>query len=84
MKHELKTLSLNSGYGERVIVHDMNITIPQNKISVIIGGNGCGKSTLLKTISRLIKPSEGCVKLDDKDIRCYDAKRFARSVALLP
>lgn len=84
MKHELKTQSLNSGYGEKIIVHDMNITIPQNKISVIIGGNGCGKSTLLKTLSRLIKPSEGCVKLDDKDIRCYDAKRFARSVALLP
>ena len=51
-KIELSAQNLSAGYDGKTIVSDVNITIPQNKISVILGANGCGKSTLLKKIGR--------------------------------
>ena len=45
-----------TGYEKKVIIDGIDLSIPSNKISVIIGSNGCGKSTLLKTLARLIKP----------------------------
>ena len=50
-KIELSAQNLSAGYDGKTIVSDVNITIPQNKISVILGANGCGKSTLLKTFA---------------------------------
>lgn len=50
--------NLTCGYDEKIILENINIKIPEEKISVIIGSNGCGKSTLIKTLSRLIKPLE--------------------------
>ena len=46
---ELAADALFAGYDGKTIVSDVSITIPQNKISVILGANGCGKSTLLET-----------------------------------
>ena len=56
-KIELSAQNLSAGYDGKTIVSDVNITIPQNKISVILGANGCGKSTLLKTFAKLLSQS---------------------------
>ncbi|MFD0673251.1 ABC transporter ATP-binding protein [Cohnella sp. GCM10027633] len=73
-----------AGYENKTIVHGIGLTIPSNKISVIIGANACGKSTLLKTMSRLLKPISGEVILDGKSIANIPSKRLARTVGLLP
>lgn len=57
-KLELMTQDLSAGYDGKTIVSDVSITIPKNKISVILGANGCGKSTLLKTFAKLLKPEK--------------------------
>ncbi|MER2006125.1 MAG: ATP-binding cassette domain-containing protein, partial [Psychrobacillus sp.] len=44
----LYTEDLSIGYGEKLIVKELSIQIPDQKITTIIGPNGCGKSTLLK------------------------------------
>lgn len=54
---ELAADALFAGYDGKTIVSDVSITIPQNKISVILGANGCGKSTLLKTFAKLFEYS---------------------------
>ena len=41
---------LNFSYGNKQIFRDLNLSLPQGKITTILGGNGCGKSTLAKTI----------------------------------
>ncbi|RRR76395.1 ATP-binding cassette domain-containing protein, partial [Streptococcus pneumoniae] len=43
--------NLTCGYDEKIILGNINIKIPEEKKSVIIGSNGCGKSTLIKTLS---------------------------------
>lgn len=83
-EHILKADHISSGYDDKIIVNDISLTIPENKISVIIGGNACGKSTLLKTLCRLIKPMKGEVLLNDCMLCKVPQKKLARSLGLLP
>ena len=43
--HTLAAEYINAGYNHKTILSDVSVTIPKNKISVILGANGCGKST---------------------------------------
>lgn len=83
-KIELSAQNLSAGYDGKTIVSDVNITIPQNKISVILGANGCGKSTLLKTFAKLLKPEQGSILLDGKSIFSMPSKQMAQTLGLLP
>ena len=84
MVHTLHTENLQSGYDQKPILEDINLSIPEGKISIIIGSNGCGKSTLLKTMARLLKPTNGDVFLDEQSIYSIPSKQLARTVGLLP
>lgn len=81
---EFSASNLVAGYDKKIIVNNIDITIPSNKISVIIGANACGKSTLLKTLARLIKPISGQVILDGKQITQMQPKQLAQTLGLLP
>lgn len=73
-----------AGYDNKAVIQGISLSIPSNKISVIIGANACGKSTLLKTLARLIKPIYGKITLDDKPLSKIPSKQLARTVGLLP
>ncbi|MGG4489357.1 ABC transporter ATP-binding protein [Metabacillus idriensis] len=75
---------ITAGYENNLILHDVSLSIPSNKISIMIGANGCGKSTLLKTMARLIKPASGQVTLNGKPISKIPPKQLARVLGLLP
>lgn len=79
---ETKSLSLN--YGDTNIIEDLDLSIPMNKITVLIGANGCGKSTLLRSIARLLKPVSGTVLLDGKDVFKLSTKQVAKKLSILP
>jgi ABC-type cobalamin/Fe3+-siderophores transport system ATPase subunit len=76
--------SLALQYEEVVVARDLSIEIPDGQVSVLIGPNGSGKSTLLRALSRLLKPKEGTVVLDGKEIDQYSTKEVARRLAILP
>ncbi|WP_342507530.1 ABC transporter ATP-binding protein [Sporosarcina sp. FSL K6-2383] len=82
--HTFQAEQVISGYDNKTIVHGVNLLIPSNKISVIIGANGCGKSTLLKTLARLIKPTSGKITLDGKPLSKIPPKQLAQVLGLLP
>jgi len=82
--HILAAEHLQTGYDKKVIVEDMSITLPDHRISVIIGSNGCGKSTLLKTFARLLPPMKGSLLLDGKGYGEMHAKKLAQILGLLP
>ncbi|MFJ6484728.1 ABC transporter ATP-binding protein [Streptomyces sp. NPDC091682] len=72
------------GYGGRVVIDDLHVSIPPQVITTIIGSNGCGKSTLLRTLSRLLKPTSGSVVLDGEDIGRLRTRDVAKKLGLLP
>lgn len=82
--HVFQAEQLVAGYDQKTIIQGIDLVIPSNKISIIIGANGCGKSTLLKTLARLIKPISGKITLDGKAIGKIPPKQLARIVGLLP
>ena len=55
----LKLNNLSVGYGEKVVLEDLNFLLKQNEKVVILGKNGIGKSTIIKTITEVIKPLGG-------------------------
>ena len=83
-QHTLCANNLSTGYPNHTVIQDLNIALPSNKVSVIIGGNGCGKSTLLKSFCRLGKVLNGSILLDGKQIHEYHSKEFAQKLGLLP
>ncbi|RTZ60086.1 MAG: ABC transporter ATP-binding protein [Gammaproteobacteria bacterium] len=67
-KPVLEVKNLYKSFGERVILKDINLTIYEGEIFVIIGGSGSGKSSLLKHMIGLWKPTSGKVFVFGKDI----------------
>ncbi|MET9632568.1 ABC transporter ATP-binding protein [Lentzea sp. NPDC006480] len=80
----LGTDGVTVGYGDRVVLDNLDVSIPTGVITTVIGPNGCGKSTLLRTLSRLLKPRQGTVLLDGHDIARLKTKDVAKKMGLLP
>ena len=80
----LSAKKLTLGFGEKIIIEDLNLAIPQGKITVLIGKNGCGKSTLLRSLARLLKPKQGKIYLDSKDITKLNTRDIAKKLSILP
>lgn len=62
IKHLQKT------FGERKVLQDVNLIIPDGKVTTILGGSGTGKSTLIKCMMRLQDATGGQILVDGKDI----------------
>jgi ferric enterobactin transport system ATP-binding protein len=75
---------LTLGYDKKIVARELSVSIPQGKLTVIIGPNACGKSTLLRTLSRLMPPQSGTVFLDGKLIGDYGTRDVAKRLGLLP
>ncbi len=79
---EIEQLTL--GYGDRNVVHDLDLVIAPGDVTAIVGPNACGKSTLLRSLTRLLPPRTGRVLLDGKEVHATPAKQLARRMGLLP
>ena len=70
---KLAVRNLNFYYGKFQALKDINLDIPQNKVTAFIGPSGCGKSTLLRTFNRMFElypeqRAEGKILLDGQDL----------------
>lgn len=82
--HRLSVDDVTLGYGDRVVVDALSLTLPPGRITAIVGANACGKSTLLRAMSRLLPPRRGRVVLDGGDLNRLNTKEVARTLGLLP
>ena len=80
----LQSQKLSLGYGDKTIINNIDLDIPEGKITTLIGANGCGKSTLLRSMARLLKPKSGCVLLDGREVFTSSTKEIAKRLAILP
>ncbi|NNL77092.1 MAG: ABC transporter ATP-binding protein [Desulfobacterales bacterium] len=69
----LEVQNVHAYYGKIHALKDVSINIDKGEIVTLIGGNGAGKSTTLRTISGLLKPREGTVRLNGEDLTKYKA-----------
>ncbi|MDP8931231.1 MAG: ABC transporter ATP-binding protein [Actinomycetota bacterium] len=80
----LRAEGLRLAYDERVVVEDLSLGIPPERVTVVVGPNACGKSTLLRALARLLKPLAGGVYLDGKAITRLPTREVARRLGILP
>ncbi len=69
---------VSKGFGDRLLIDDLDCSIPQGAIVGIIGGNGAGKSTFFKMLTGVETPDDGAVELGDTvDMGYVDQSRDA-------
>lgn len=66
---ELRAEHVSFAYDQRQpVLRDVSFTIPQGKVTAIVGENGCGKSTFIKLLERFNEPGQGCIRLDGRPL----------------
>lgn len=81
----LELEKINSFYGRSHILHDLSMTVPEGKITAIVGRNGTGKTTLLKTIMGLAVKGNGRIALKGRDLASEPTYCRARAgIAYVP
>ncbi|OIN91351.1 MAG: ABC transporter ATP-binding protein [Comamonadaceae bacterium CG1_02_60_18] len=73
---ELRHLSF--GYGERLILDGVNLTVPRGKVTALMGASGGGKTTILRLIGGQIKAQRGQTLFDGQDITPMDQPALYR------
>lgn len=78
MNSKLKISNLDFHYGSVQALFDINLEIPERKVTAFIGPSGCGKSTFLRTLNRMndtipIASVKGNVEIDGEDIYAPEA-----------
>jgi ABC-type branched-subunit amino acid transport system ATPase component/ABC-type branched-subunit amino acid transport system permease subunit len=64
----LSVRGLSTDYGAIRALHGVTFDVPKGQVVAVLGANGAGKTTLLRTISGLLRPSEGEIVYGGKDI----------------
>jgi branched-chain amino acid transport system ATP-binding protein len=72
--------------GERDVVRDVTLEIPQGEVTALLGPNGAGKSSLVLGVAGVLRPSHGSsIKLDDQELAGKRPERIRRAgVAVVP
>ena len=79
----LRTEKLNVGYGQNIVVNNVEIKAYAGQIQTLIGPNGAGKSTILKTLIRHLQPLGGQVFLKGTNIHTLTEKQIAQMVSVV-
>ena len=76
---------VSAGYGELTVIHDVSFHVGEGEVVSLVGSNGAGKSTILRTISGLLHPVKGEIRLRGDPIHRtspYDIVK--KRVAMVP
>ena len=78
MKELLKVTGLKLNYGMISAIKGIDLVVPEGQIVAILGANGAGKTSTLKVISGLLKPNEGSIVFNGKNIGGKSAHKVAQ------
>ncbi|MDD6449345.1 ABC transporter ATP-binding protein [Bilifractor sp. HCP3S3_D3] len=80
---DVSVKDIGLSYGVREILSSVSFKAENQEFIGLIGPNGSGKSTLLKCIYRVLKPDQGAVYINQKDIAHLSYKQSAREMAVV-
>ncbi|WP_443661234.1 ABC transporter ATP-binding protein [Clostridium sp.] len=72
--------NVNKSFNGRQILKDINITIKNEELVVLIGPSGCGKTTTLKMINKLLTPTSGEILINGKKIGDQNTIKLRRNM----
>ena len=81
----LEVENIHTYYGNIHALKGVSLTVDKGEIVTLIGGNGAGKTTTLRTITGIMKPLEGHVKLEGEDLAPFKAHEIVyKGIAMVP
>src|SRR5215211_4761837 len=71
---------VTKSYGDRRVVEDLSLTVPESAFCVLLGPSGCGKSTILRMINRLVPFDSGAIRVGGEDVRKLPPEALRRRI----
>ncbi len=84
LKPLLEVEHISFGYTRENVLSDVSFAIREGEIVTLLGPNGCGKSTLIKIMLGLLRPANGGVFLNGRNIGQIRSKTLAGKIAYVP
>jgi ATP-binding cassette subfamily B protein len=78
---ELRTVGFK--YGNRTVIHDLDLSIAPGEMIGLVGPSGSGKSTLINLVCRFYDVAEGGIFVDGVDIRRFPVEEYRRHIGLV-
>ena len=77
--------ALVAGYGAEPVLHGINLQVRRGEVVALLGANGAGKSTLMKALAGLLRPVQGGIHLEGRELTDLGAEQVvAQGVVLVP
>ncbi|MBI4396575.1 MAG: ABC transporter ATP-binding protein [Elusimicrobia bacterium] len=68
---------------DRLVLRDVNLTIPKGSVVALVGPSGSGKTTLAALLLRFYDPTQGVIKIDGHDIRGVTLESLRRQIGIV-
>ncbi len=80
----LNLMNLTAGYGEKIILDDINLEVAEGIVVALIGPNGSGKTTLIRAASGVLPLQSGEICVDGKSIHMLPVTERSRLISVVP
>ncbi len=81
----LELAKVNTYYGERHVLYEISLKVPDGSVVAMLGRNGMGKTTIIRTIMGLTPPRSGKITLNNEEINNLEPFQIARKgIGLVP
>jgi branched-chain amino acid transport system ATP-binding protein len=75
----LSVAHLNVFYGITEVLRDVSFDVPEGQVYALLGGNGSGKTTIINSLSGIVRPRKGSIKLLGQEVATNSADRMVRA-----
>ncbi len=80
----LRLEGVSAAYGSHEVLFGVDLRVGRGEVVGLIGPNGSGKSTLVGVVSRVLRPTAGCISVDGGRIESFGRRELARRLAVVP
>ncbi len=75
--------NLEFNYGEKIVLHDINLTVKAGQLVALVGASGSGKTTLANLLLRFYDPTRGTIKIGGVDLREVPTRDLRNQIAVV-